>query len=97
MRVKLRERRFKSAEAISTGLWEAVEHEGVSQELLPAPRFVNAERVRKLAQAGVEVVFEERCKCGNWPGTDSDKCKPCCPGNKCTYGCETCFCGCHEA
>lgn len=26
-------------------------------------------------------------------GTD---CKKCCDGHKCTYGCDTCFCGCHE-
>lgn len=26
----------------------------------------------------------------------AEPCKDCCDGYACTYGCETCFCGCHD-
>jgi hypothetical protein len=60
MRVKLKERRFTSSPDTSTGLFEVVESEGVSEELLPAPRFVGRQRITKLAQAGVCVEFESK-------------------------------------
>lgn len=35
------------------------------------------------------------CECGN-DDTITQDCNKCCEGNKCAYGCETCFCGCHD-
>lgn len=36
------------------------------------------------------------CECGNQPMTDRKSCEKCCSGNRCTYGCGTCFCKCHD-
>lgn len=59
MTVKLKERRFRCAPSVSTGLFEAVENEGVSSELLPQPRWVTQSRLRKLWAAGVALEFED--------------------------------------
>jgi hypothetical protein len=57
MKVTLKERRFKSRPHVSIGLFEAIESSGVSDAVLPAPRFVNMSRVSALSSAGVEIEF----------------------------------------
>jgi hypothetical protein len=51
---------------------------------------------RKCPHPSYNIEQEERCECGNLPYTDTENCKDCCACDKCTYGCGTCFCGCHN-
>lgn len=39
---------------------------------------------------------DEKCECGNYPMTDTMNCDECCDGYDCIFGCETCFCPCHD-
>jgi hypothetical protein len=60
MRVKLKERRFRCAPDVSTGIFEVIENDGVGHDLLPWPRLVTRVRIGKLLIKEVKVEFYER-------------------------------------